>query len=105
MLGTLDGTYKVKSGIGKGATGTVELVVDSESDTTGDLTGTSTSDPGTEATFTGSILPDGDVSLNTADVDDDGTGLINGKFSNGKLTGTFMASDGDLSKFTATLTA
>jgi hypothetical protein len=103
MTGIFEGTYKVNTGPNKGVKGTVEFVVNSESDTTGDISGTTLTDPGEGTTFTGSILADGDVSMNTTDDDDSGTGLVTGKFSKGKFTGTFMANDGDVSKFTATI--
>jgi hypothetical protein len=98
--GVFDGTFAVTSGPGKGDSGTNELDVETESNTTGEITGILTSSAGFDANLEGGILPNGQFSANTADTGDSGTGVITGRLHDGKLTGKLSQSDGTVSKFT-----
>jgi hypothetical protein len=103
IVGTLTGSFKTTAGPHKGLKGTVTLHVTSESQTTGACLGTITNNFGGDATVMGTISTGGAVQANTKDVGDSGTGSIVGTFSKGTLTGTFTASNGDVSSFTVSL--
>jgi hypothetical protein len=103
MVGTLTGTFKTRSGPDHGAKGTVTVDVSSESQSTGAMSGTITDSAGDNATFAGTMSTSGVLSAVTTDVVGGGTGSITGTFSNGKFTGTFTASSGDVNNISVKL--
>ena len=79
IMNTFTGPFKTTSGFGKGATGTITLDILSESDTTGDVTGTGSNSLGNSFTFTGAILANGNFLFNTTDMANSVTWALTGK--------------------------
>ncbi len=102
IVGTFSGPYEFVSGQDKGTTGTLNIVITAEDPTTGELTGAGTSSNGANFTFTGTITPQGAVSLTTGP--SGGNSTLTAHFADGTLIGTIdltiKDSDG---KFTLTL--
>jgi hypothetical protein len=103
IVGTFTGTANITAGKDKGQSPTVTWHVTSESQTTGDFSGTESDSNGGNQTISGTITTGGAVSGILTDIGDSGTTTYTGTFANGILTGTWSASKGDSGNVTLSL--
>jgi CARDB len=103
ILGAATGPFRVTKGPGKGDIGTTTWNITAENQTDGHFSGTIDNSLGIDSTVVGIVTTKGILTAIRTDTTDSGVSSIKARIAGGKIIGTTVSDNGNVSNFIVTL--